>query len=202
MSKIEAGKTSLEIEDFNLAELLEEVVDMFYPLGMNKGIDIVLDPCDGSTLKSANVRGDRLKLKQILCNLVNNAIKFTSEGHVSIRTVVKKKNFRKEIIASNRTTVMKFLSRFCYKNQDSFNDLDALNTVEENPNEVEFEFEVDDTGKGIPKDKQKSLFEDYVQVKETATGQEGTGLGLGIVQSLVRKRLLLLQNLFYLPSFF
>jgi signal transduction histidine kinase len=102
--------------------------------------------------------------------------------------VVKKKNFRKEIIASNRTTVMKFLSRFCYKNQDSFNDLDALNTVEENPNEVEFEFEVDDTGKGIPKDKQKSLFEDYVQVKETATGQEGTGLGLGIVQSLVRKR--------------
>jgi signal transduction histidine kinase len=188
MSKIEAWKTSLEIEDFNLAELLEEVVDMFYPLGMNKGIDIVLDPCDGSTLKSANVRGDRLKLKQILCNLVNNAIKFTSEGHVSIRTVVKKKNFRKEIIASNRTTVMKFLSRFCYKNQDSFNDLDALNTVEENPNEVEFEFEVDDTGKGIPKDKQKSLFEDYVQVKETATGQEGTGLGLGIVQSLVRKR--------------
>ena len=63
MSKIEAGKTSLEIEDFNLAELLEEVVDMFYPLGMNKGIDIVLDPCDGSILKSSNVRGGRLKLK-------------------------------------------------------------------------------------------------------------------------------------------
>ncbi|KAJ6762589.1 TWO-COMPONENT HISTIDINE KINASE [Salix purpurea] len=186
MSKIEAGKTSLEIEDFNLAELLEEVVDMFYPLGMNKGIDIVLDPCDGSILKSSDVRGDRLKLKQILCNLVNNAIKFTAEGHVSIRAVVKKKNFRKEIIASNRTTFMKFLSRFCYNNKDCFSDLDALNTVEENPNEVEFEFEVDDTGKGIPKDKQKSLFEDYVQVKETDTGQEGSGLGLGIVQSLVR----------------
>ncbi|KAJ6384622.1 hypothetical protein OIU78_027851 [Salix suchowensis] len=186
MSKIEAGKTSLEIEDFNLAELLEEVVDMFYPLGMKKGIDIVLDPCDGSILKSSDVRGDRLKLKQILCNLVNNAIKFTAEGHVSIRAVVKKENFRKEIIASNRTTVMKFLSRFCYNNKDCFNDLDALNTVEENPNEVEFEFEVDDTGKGIPKDKQKSLFEDYVQVKETDTGQEGSGLGLGIVQSLVR----------------
>lgn len=196
MSKIEAGKTSLEIEDFNLAELLEEVVDMFYPLGMNKGIDIVLDPCDGSILKSSDVRGDRLKLKQILCNLVNNAIKFTAEGHVSIRAVVKEKNFRKEIIASNRTTVMKFLSRFCYNNKDSFNDLDALNTVEENPNEVEFEFEVDDTGKGIPKDKQNSLFEDYVQVKETDTGQEGSGLGLGIVQSLVRKRSLLVQNLF------
>ncbi|CAK7340560.1 unnamed protein product [Dovyalis caffra] len=165
MSKIEAGKTSLEIEDFNLAELLEEVVDMFYPLGMNKGIDIVLDPCDGSVLKSAN---------------------FTSEGYVSIRAVVKKKNFQKEIIASNHTTVMKFLSRFCYNNKDSFNDLDALNTVEETPNEMEFEFEVDDTGKGIPKDKQKSIFEDYVQVKETAIGQEGTGLGLGIVQSLVR----------------
>ncbi|KAK6164120.1 hypothetical protein DH2020_000984 [Rehmannia glutinosa] len=40
--------------------------------------------------------------------------------------------------------------------------------------------------KGIPKEKQKSVFENYVQVKETALGQEGTGLGLGIVQSLVR----------------
>lgn len=188
-SKIEAGKTSLEKEDFNLAELLEEIVDMYYLSGMKKGIDIVLDPCDGSILKLPLVRGDRIKLKQILCNLLNNAIKFTSEGHVSVRAVVKRNNFKKEIIASNRVQVLKFLSQFCYKNKDVFNDLDALHTVEENPSEMEFEFEVDDTGKGIPKDQQKSIFEDYVQVKETEVGlgKEGCGLGLGIVQSLVSR---------------
>ncbi|XP_020540438.1 histidine kinase CKI1 isoform X2 [Jatropha curcas] len=186
MSKIEAGKASLEREDFNLAQLLEDVVDMYYLLGMKKGVDIVLDPCDGSILKLPLVRGDRIKLKQILCNLLSNAIKFTSEGHISVRAVVKKNNFKKEIIASNRTTALKFLSRFCHRNDDAFTDLDALQTVEENPNEMEIEFEVDDTGKGVPRDKQKSIFEDYVQVKETTIGQEGCGLGLGIVQSLVR----------------
>ncbi|MCI01833.1 histidine kinase CKI1-like, partial [Trifolium medium] len=43
----------------------------------------------------------------------------------------------------------------------------------------------DDTGKGIPKENHKSVFENYVQVKENSVGQVGTGLGLGIVQSLV-----------------
>ncbi|KAJ4850639.1 hypothetical protein Tsubulata_023974 [Turnera subulata] len=186
-SKIEAGKTTLEEEEFSLAKLLEDIVDMYYPMAVEKGIDIVLDPCDGSILKSPLVKGDRIKLKQILCNLLGNAIKFTSEGHVSIRAVVKKNNFKKDIIASNRTTVLKILShQFCYKNKRSFSDLDALSSVQENPNEMEFEFEVDDTGKGIPKDKQNSIFEDYVQVKETTMEQEGCGLGLGIVQSLVR----------------
>lgn len=64
-------------------------------------------------------------------------------------------------------------------------DLNALHSVEENPNLMVFEFELDDTGKGIPKDKQNSVFEEFVQVKETALGQEGIGLGLGIVQSMV-----------------
>ncbi|XP_058003825.1 histidine kinase CKI1 [Hevea brasiliensis] len=186
MSKIEAGKASLEKEDFNLSQLLEDVVDMYYPLGMKKGVDVVLDPCDGSILKLPLVRGDRIKIKQILCNLVSNAIKFTTDGHVSVRAVVKKNNFKKEIIASNRTNALKFLSWFCHRNKNAFTDLDAFHSVEENPNELEIEFEVDDTGRGVPKDKQKSIFEDYVQVKETTIGQEGCGLGLGIVQSLVR----------------
>ncbi|KAF3555468.1 hypothetical protein F2Q69_00010260 [Brassica cretica] len=51
---------------------------------------------------------------------------------------------------------------------------------------MEFVFEVDDTGKGIPVEMRKSVFENYVQVRETARGEQGTGLGLGIVQSLVR----------------
>ncbi|XVE89569.1 hypothetical protein DITRI_Ditri20bG0006600 [Diplodiscus trichospermus] len=191
MSKIEAGKMDLEEEEFNLAQLLEDVVDMFYPLGIKKGIDVVLDPCDGSISKLPLVRGDRVKLKQILSNLISNAIKYTSEGHVSVRAVVKKRSFEKILIASNGNVVLKCLSQLVCKKED-FEDIDALHRAEQNLNKMEFEFEVDDTGKGIPKDKQASIYEEFFQVKETALGEgrgleeEGCGLGLGIVQSIVR----------------
>lgn len=184
-SKIEAGKMQLDEEEFNLAQLLEDVVDMFYPIGVKKGIDVVLDPCDGSIHKLYLVKGDRGKLKQILCNLLSNAVKFTLEGHVSVRAIVKKISFENAIMASNRNVVLKCSSWLCYKNKEGLNDFDALHAVQQNPNYMEFVFEVDDTGKGIPKDRQKLVFENFVQVKETALGQEGCGLGLGIVQSLV-----------------
>ncbi|KAA8545238.1 hypothetical protein F0562_020022 [Nyssa sinensis] len=186
-SKIEAGKMQLEEEEFSLAQLVEDVVDMYYPVGMKKGVDVVFDPCDGSILNLHLVKGDRGKLKQILCNLLSNAVKFTSEGHVSVRVMTKKPSKENAIIASTRNSMLGCLSRLCYKkNNGSFSDLDDLHTVQQNPNCMEFVFEVDDTGKGIPKDKQKSVFENFVQVKETALGQGGCGLGLGIVQSLVR----------------
>ncbi|OMO86309.1 hypothetical protein CCACVL1_09657 [Corchorus capsularis] len=164
MSKIEAGKMDLEEEEFNLAQLLEDVVDMFYPLGIKKGIDVVLDPCDGSISKLYQVKGDRVKLKQILCNLLSNAIKHTSEGHVSVRAVVKKRSFEKKIIASNGNLVLKCLSK-CFCNKEDFEDIDALHKAEQNLNKMEIEFEVDDTGKGIPKDKQASIYEEFFQVR-------------------------------------
>jgi signal transduction histidine kinase len=58
----------------------------------------------------------------------------------------------------------------------------AHRSVQNDPNYLEFYFEVVDTGIGIAKEKRQSVFENYVQVKE---GHGGTGLGLGIVQSLV-----------------
>ncbi|XP_052170489.1 histidine kinase CKI1-like [Diospyros lotus] len=185
-SKIEAGKMQLQEEDFNLADLLEHVADMYYVVGIKKGVDVVFDHCDGSIFKHSQVKGDRGKIKQILCNLISNAVKFTSDGHVSIRAVVKKKSKENEIIASNRTGFLSRLSRLFFKNHGSFTELDSLQTVQQNPNCMEFEIEVDDTGKGIPKDKQDSVFENFVQVKDADPEQEGCGLGLGIVQSLVR----------------
>lgn len=177
----------LEVEEFDLGQVLDEVVDMYYPLGFKKGVDVILDPCDGSIMKFYHVKGDRGKFKQILCNLLSNAIKFTSEGHVVVRTTVRKPCKENAIIASNRSnSVLSRLTRLCYKDNGTFNSLDEISPVQEDPNCMEFMFDVEDTGTGIPKEKQKSVFENFVQVKETAFRQEGCGLGLGIVQSLVR----------------
>lgn len=175
----------LEEEEFNLAELLEDVVDLYHPVAVKKGLDVILDPCDGSISKFPNVKGDRGKLKQILCNLLSNAVKFTSEGHIIVRAWARKPRMETSIIASNKNGFLSWLSNLFDKNKKAQNDLEIVNEVQQNPNSMEFVFEVDDTGKGIPKEKQKSVFENYVQVKETALGQGGTGLGLGIVQSLV-----------------
>ncbi|KAF7142400.1 hypothetical protein RHSIM_Rhsim05G0132900 [Rhododendron simsii] len=186
ISKIEAGKMQLEEEEFDLIKLLEDVINMYYPDGMNKGVDVVLDPCDGSIFKFCLVKGDRGKLKQILCNLLHNAVKFTSEGHASVRAKVKKPSKEDAIIASNPSGILKCFSRLCDRNNGSFGGLEEIQTLRQNPNCMEFVFEVDDTGKGVPKENQNFVFENFVQVKESPHRHEGCGLGLGIVQSLVR----------------
>ncbi|XP_039043050.1 histidine kinase CKI1-like [Hibiscus syriacus] len=185
-SKIEAGMMNLVEQEFNLAELVEHVVDLYHPVGMIKGVDVVLDPCDGSIIKLTQVKGDRGKLMQILSNVLSNAVKFTDEGHVCLRAWVRKPDFETELLCSSRNNFHKYLSRLFNDRNETNGDVKAIGAVMQNPDSVEIVFKVDDTGKGIPKEKQKSVFENYVQVKETAAGQVGTGLGLGIVQSLVR----------------
>ncbi|XP_057461146.1 histidine kinase CKI1-like [Actinidia eriantha] len=185
-SKIEAGKMQLEEEELDLTQLLEDVVDLYYPVGMKKRLDVVLDPCDGSLSKFSKVKGDQTKIKQILCNLLSNAVKYTSKGHVIVRAWAKKPSFRDSIFSSSHNSSLHCISCLFLKNDEAYNGIEPINTIQENSNCVEFIFEVDDSGQGIPKEKQNSVFENYIQVKETALEQEGTGLGLGIVQSLVR----------------
>ncbi|KAJ1404741.1 Signal transduction response regulator, receiver domain [Sesbania bispinosa] len=186
-SKIESGKMQLEEEEFDVSYLLEGVVDFYHPEAMKKGVDLVLDPCNGSVIKYSRVKGDRGKLKQVLCNLLNNAVKFTSEGNITVRAWAQKPTLQSSIIKTNQYSFMKCLSCLLYKKNEAHDDLEkAMNSIQQDPNSMDFIFEVDDTGKGIPKENYKSVFENYVQVKESALGQGGTGLGLGIVQSLVR----------------
>ncbi|KAK4366198.1 hypothetical protein RND71_014078 [Anisodus tanguticus] len=140
-SKIEEGKKQLEEEEFDMEELLEHLVNIYYPKAAMKNVDVLLDPCDGSITRFSRVKGDRNEIRSILTNLLDNANDVADSA-----------------------------------------ELQGLNKVLQDPNCVEFVFEVDDTGKGIPKEKQKSVFENYVQVNKK-DGQTGTGLGLGIIQS-------------------
>ncbi|CAL5330298.1 unnamed protein product [Camellia sinensis] len=150
-SKIEAGKMQLEEKEIDLAQLLEDVVDLYHPLGTKKGVDVVLDPCDSSVSKFSKVKCDQTKLKQIFCNLLSNAVKFTSEGHVVVRAWAKKAHFDTAMFSSSSNKSLQCLSCLFFKDDESYNGLESMNTIQENSNSVEFVFEVDDTGPGIPK---------------------------------------------------
>ncbi|KAK6937300.1 Histidine kinase/HSP90-like ATPase, partial [Dillenia turbinata] len=182
-SKIEAGMMKLAEEEFNVAELVEEAVDLFYHTAMKKGVDVVLDPCDGSILRHSRVRGDRGKFKQILWNLLSNAVKFTPDGHVTVRAWARKPSLENSVLVQEKKRLLKRVVGLFNKKNQVYGELGGKESAQRKPNSMDFVFEVDDTGKGIPKEKHMSVFENFVQVKD---GDGGTGLGLGIVQSLVR----------------
>jgi len=82
-SKIESGKLDIECIDFNLTSLLSEFSQAIAIKAQEKGVELILDVGNvGNTV----VLGDPNRLRQILTNLVGNAIKFTHQGDITIRT--------------------------------------------------------------------------------------------------------------------
>ncbi|MDX2428026.1 MAG: MASE1 domain-containing protein [Xanthomonadales bacterium] len=83
LSKIEAGKLSLEKLDFKLTAVFEQVLDLFAEQLEKKGISAEIDvDVDGS---SSWLKGDQVRLRQALLNYVGNAIKFTDRGSINLR---------------------------------------------------------------------------------------------------------------------
>lgn len=80
-AKIESGKMELESIDFDLYTVVEEVAEIFAPKAFKKGLEIACD-ISGTTIRAA--RGDPNRLRQVLLNLVNNAIKFTQRGEIIV----------------------------------------------------------------------------------------------------------------------
>ncbi|MFT5718205.1 MAG: PAS domain S-box-containing protein [Oleiphilaceae bacterium] len=81
-SKIDADKLSLEEVDFNMGDLLGNFSESMAHLAQNKGLELILDQ---SGIDQTHVRGDPSRFKQILTNLIGNAIKFTHSGEIVIR---------------------------------------------------------------------------------------------------------------------
>ena len=143
ISKIEAGKMNLEPIPFNLQHALVEMTDMLAPRCQEKGITLLLRYAPGAP---EWVMGDSGRIRQILINLVGNAIKFTDTGHVLV-------NIEAEKTEDNRAVL---------------------------------QFEVVDTGIGIPEAAQVKLFDKFSQADASTTRKYGgTGLGLAICHRLV-----------------
>ncbi len=80
-SKIEAGKLAIDVLSFDLRRLLEEVAGILAPKAANKGIDLVVQYSPGTPV---HLVGDAHRIRQVVLNLANNAVKFTNAGHVLI----------------------------------------------------------------------------------------------------------------------
>ena len=157
-AKIEAGKLEIESLNFNLREVMNEATQLLNVPAAQKGLNLVLDlprnVPDG-------IVGDPQRLRQVLINLIGNAIKFTEKGSVT-------------------------LSVRCEADPAP-----AANTEPGESGErkdAALRFAVIDTGIGIPPEKQKSIFEAFVQADGSTTRRfGGTGLGLAISSGLVRQ---------------
>lgn len=91
LSKVEAGKVELKLVDVSLVDLVEGTADLFAPSAAKQGVLLMtyVDPVIPPRLE-----GDSLRLRQILLNLVSNALKFTDEGEVVIRATLESEDER------------------------------------------------------------------------------------------------------------
>lgn len=168
LSKIEAGQVKLEKKPFSIQEEIHKVIKLLSIKAKGKGIDLY------SKIQSAVpscVTGDPARLRQILINLANNAIKFTNEGQVMIAVEV--------IDPDSKSSRIKNISELL---PDNYPILSAANHEV-----IVLRFEVTDTGIGIPVEDQENLFNEFAQLENPLIQKyEGTGLGLSISKNLTR----------------
>src|SRR6185369_16194202 len=158
-SKIESGKLELENHPFELHTCIEEALDLLASRAAEKKLDLCYLVDDSITKILVS---DVTRLRQILVNLIGNAVKFTHEGEVVI-----------EVFPSAHAR------RALQPGQQS--DTDFIH----HPEEWLLHFSVRDTGIGIPVDKQSRLFKSFQQVDASTTRHYGgTGLGLAISKRL------------------
>ncbi len=141
-SKIEAGKLAFDLMPFDLRVAVEDVAASLAARAAQKGLEL---SCFISPGIPPYLIGDPGRLKQILRNLADNALKFTPAGEIGI----------------------------------------SVDLAEDTGESVRVRFAVQDTGIGIPSDKQSIIFENFTQVDSSTTRKYGgTGLGTSIAKHL------------------
>ncbi|MBW4496031.1 MAG: response regulator [Oscillatoria princeps RMCB-10] len=162
MSKIEAGKSPLHESSFDLIALLDTLKEMLQLKAQAKGLQLIFEP-DKSLPQF--VRSDEGKLRQVLINILGNAIKFTEEGCVTLRVRVGKGAPGSE--QKNQSPIHNPKSKI------------------QNP-QYPIIFEISDTGPGIALEEMDKLFECFAQTETGWKSQQGTGLGLPISRKFVQ----------------
>ena len=156
-SKIESGKMELEARPLSVEALLKACSDLLGPRARDKGVPLQIDIDPGMP---PWVLGDSTRLRQVLINLMSNAIKFTEVGRVRVKVGL--------------------------LNEDIEAPTAIRDKVDVGP-PVVLEWVVQDTGVGMNAEQQARLFQPFTQVDASvARKYGGTGLGLAISQRLVQ----------------
>jgi PAS domain S-box-containing protein len=155
LSKIEAGHTVLQPESFDLHEMLLGLERMFHLRAERKGLQLHFERAPDVP---QFIRADQGKLRQVLINLLGNAVKFTHQGSVCLQS----------------STVVGDLA-------GSEGNSPALHVPI-----ITLRFEVKDTGVGIAPHELDAVFDAFVQTESGKRSQMGTGLGMPISRQHVR----------------
>lgn len=144
LNKLDADKVQLEKIAFNITSLLKNVYASIYARAEEKGLKLNLSI--GKELDGKIIYGDPTRLTQVLVNLVDNAIKFTDTGFVTL----------------------------------------SCTLIDEKKHEIKLNFKIEDSGIGIEKNRQESIFDSFTQASiSTNRNYGGTGLGLSIVKKIL-----------------
>jgi signal transduction histidine kinase/DNA-binding NarL/FixJ family response regulator len=152
MSKIEAGRITLCETEFDLHKLLSSLAAMLQLKAQSKNLNLCFESDDHI---SQYIKTDENKLRQVLINLLGNAIKFTEQGNITLRV-------KQESIITSKNV-----------------------TGDSPSPKINLWFEVEDTGAGIAEEEIENLFQAFHQTTTGQRSKEGTGLGLKISQKFV-----------------
>jgi len=161
-SKIEAGQLELEVVEFDLRAIVEQAARMIAPRAQKKGLELI---CHIPPQVPTMLVGDPARLRQVLLNLIDNAVKFTEQGEIVVQ--VEAVNLTPQPAPPRSPPILGG------KGEPGAG------------GGVELHFAVRDTGIGIAEDKRKMIFDAFRQADGSTTRKYGgTGLGLTISQQL------------------
>lgn len=164
LSKVEAGKIEILIDEVNVTEIPQLLKNTFDPVAAKKNLtfNVLTDPAVPAVIST-----DGQRLQQILKNLLSNAFKFTEQGSVTVRIALADPDKAAELLGTQTDETAELL---------------GIQT-----DETILAISVTDTGIGIPSDKQQIIFDAFQQVDGTTNRQYGgTGLGLSISREFTR----------------
>ena len=174
-SKIEAGKFTLNPHEFSLRRILEDVITGLNVLATERGLALTMQMAEAVP---DSLVGDSHRLRQILVNLIGNAIKFTPKGQVEVQVEVESTHENTPKVGGLRIEAhASGLSPWSSP---------SLSPITHHPSPIPLHLSVKDTGIGIPRDKIGIIFDAFTQADGSMTRKfGGTGLGLAICRQLV-----------------
>ena len=155
LAKIEAGKLELNQENFNLRSFIDSVLSIIRVSAESKQLYLHYEPMSDLP---AMVKGDETRLRQILLNLLGNAVKFTQTGGITLK--------------------IGYVEGFSAESQAN---------IKSRSKEGQIRFQIEDTGTGIESAKLAEIFLPFHQSFNSDIRSDGTGLGLTISQNIIKE---------------